>query len=634
MIYNSRDPFHKSPFGAVPVGTPVSFRVCLPGEDCACAPTLAVFRVGAYDAPAYLVPLSEESASGEGRVFSCVFTPPEAGLLFYRFDGAGEEGSFVLLRDDGACARKGSGRMWQLTVYETDFATPAALEGAVFYQIFPDRFCSSGSPKEGVPGDRRLHRDWSEEPDSRPGPDGRFRCDDYFGGDLAGIQQNLPYLSSLGVEVLYLNPVFEAHANHRYNTADYRHIDPLLGTNEDFRELCAEAGRLGIRVVLDGVFNHTGSDSIYFNKERRYGDGGAYNDPQSPYHDWYLWDKWPEKYQSWWGFDTLPGVNESCGSYQEFVCGPQGVVRSWLRAGAAGFRLDVADELPDWFIRMLRRAIKAEGEDNLILGEVWEDASTKYSGGEQRQYLLGRELDSVMNYPWRTAILDFVRYGRGRELQNAIMDLLEHYPRPVVGVLMNCLSTHDVSRAITALAAPEMTGRDRDWQRDHNILDADTYYAGRQLFLLASVIQYTLPGCPSLYYGDEAGLVGYADPFNRGTYPWGREDQGLVEFFRILGRLRKNSPALRRGAFVPVAFDQEGCAYLRRAGGETVLVCVNRGAGELALPWDGSSLEKARVLASVGGARGNRILCPRSALILELEPGADAQARTAKEGSL
>lgn len=617
MIYNSRDSFYKSPFGAVPTGTPVTFRLRLDQEEAVEPPLLEIFRWGQEESqPVATLSMVEEEISGQEQVFSCIFTPEEAGVLFYCFRVFGQEES-VFFRGEDASAQR-HGWMWQLTVYRSDFTTPTPFAGQIFYQIFPDRFCNSGSLKVDVPNDRRLHTSWEEEPDSYPNADGKFLCDDYFGGDLAGICQKLPYLASLGVGVIYLNPIFESHGNHRYNTADYQRIDPLLGSKEDFEELCRRAQTFGIQIVLDGVFNHTGSDSIYFNKEKRYGSGGAYNDPKSPYRDWYLWEEWPLRYQSWWGFETLPAVNENCLDYQEFICGQQGVVHSWLQAGAAGFRLDVADELPDWFIRKLRQAIKAEGKDNLILGEVWEDASIKISGGERRQYLLGEELDSVMNYPWRTAILNFIRYGGGQELENAIMNLLESYPRQVVAVLMNCLSTHDVPRAITALAAPEMSGKDRDWQREHNTLDKDTYYAGRQLFLLATVLQYTLPGCPSLYYGDEAGLVGYADPFNRGTYPWGREDQGLVDFFRVLGTLRQKYTALRQGDFLSVAFDQNSCTYLRKNESETILVCINRGDEKMILPWGETELGEATVLASVGFFQRCADLYPRSAVILLL----------------
>lgn len=453
----------------------------------------------------------------------------------------------------------------------------------------------------------------------RPDENGQFLCNDYFGGDLAGIRRKLPYLVSLGVEVIYLNPIFEAHANHRYNTADYKKIDPLLGNEEDFRALCAAAAALGMRVVLDGVFNHTGSDSIYFNREKRYGEhSGACNDPNSPYRDWYSWKHWPDSYESWWGFLTLPNVNEGCEAYQEFICGEDGVLRKWLDAGASGFRLDVADELPDFFLEKIREAVKSAGEDKLVLGEVWEDASNKNSYGSYRKYLLGHQLDSVMNYPWRTAILRFLRLGEGQELQNAIMDILENYPPQVAGILMNCLSTHDVPRCITALAAPDMEGRGRDWQREHNTFTADQYYFGRHMAKLAALIQYTLPGCPSLYYGDEAGLVGYADPFNRGTYPWGHEDQDLLAFFQEIGVLRKNSPVLRRGKFVPLCFGDSFCVYQRTLGEETIAIAVNRSGDYQEIPWSRPLPEDAKLLLTVGGAEGLHGLHPRSAVVVQI----------------
>ena len=617
-MFNSRNPFYRTPFGAVPVGERVTFRVVPPQDLPDPRPTLEIFPIGRGDDPeavtrVELRPLPDPQERG---VWTCAYTAPGAGVYQYRFRLRGNLGEFLLLRHPDGSAGVNEGGLWQLTVYQP-FSVPAGLEGAIFYQIFPDRFYCSGKAKEGVPGDRYLHRDWAEKPVDRPDDQGRFLCNDYFGGDLEGIRQKLPYLAGLGVEVVYLNPIFEAHSNHRYNTADYNRIDPLLGDEEDFKALCAEAAEHGIRVVLDGVFNHTGSDSIYFNKEKRYGaDTGACNDPESPYRDWYSWIRWPDQYESWWGFLTLPNVNEGCEAYQDFICGRDGVLQKWLKAGASGFRLDVADELPDFFLEKIRERVKAVGPDKLVLGEVWEDASNKFSYGSYRKYLLGDQLDSVMNYPWRTAILRFLRLGEGAELENAIMDLLENYPPQVIGVVMNCLSTHDVPRCITALAAPDMAGKDRDWQREHNELRVDQYYFGRQMFLLASLIQYTLPGCPSLYYGDEAGLVGYADPFNRGTYPWGREDEGLVEFFRLLGNMRKDSPVLRRGGFTPLQFDDSFCVYQREFKGKTVAVAVNRTGVYREIPWGRGIPEGAEVLLTVGGAEGTHGLHPRSGVVV------------------
>ncbi|MEG1205443.1 MAG: glycoside hydrolase family 13 protein [Angelakisella sp.] len=614
MIFNSRDLFYKTPFGAVPAGTPVTLRLVLP--KVLHTPVLQVFRASALIQPAFSLPMEEEDCRDDVTVYSVVFTPPQPELLFYRFSTCG--GTRIIGWESGGVAAVDDSDLWQLTVYDPAFSTPKALRGGVFYQIFPDRFCSSGTPKENVPADRILHTHWHEAPVDGPDEQGEFLCNDYFGGDLLGIAEKMPYLASLGVEGIYLNPIFEAHSNHRYNTADYRKIDPLLGRNEDFQVLCDTAHSHGIHVILDGVFNHTGSDSIYFNKEKRYGETGAYNDPESPYKDWFSWIEYPHSYHSWWGFQTLPDLREDCPSYREFICREQGVLRSWLRAGADGFRLDVADELPDDFIAEIRTAIKTEKPDALLLGEVWEDASNKQSYGVQRQYFQGAELDSVMNYPWRTAILSFIRYGGGAALREALYIIMENYPAPVLGAALNSLSTHDVARAITALCAEEMGGKDRDWQRAHNTLTPEQFYTGRQLFLLASVIQYTLPGCPCLYYGDEAGLVGYADPFNRGTYPWGREDSGMVEFFRLLGQLRKNSEVLRHGSFTAVDFSEHCCTYLREQGDKKILISVNRGTDSALIPYSHTALENAKLLLRVGSVDGQLLLRGHSAAILEL----------------
>ena len=621
-MFDSRQEFYKSPFGAVPTGTPVRLRLRLPRRLEAPRPRAVFTNIdGAQPCcPIELTPAGEDETHIH---YQGTFTPRSPEVLLYIFCYEDRGRTRTVLRDPrGSAAAAEGGVPWQLTVYDPAFDTPEGLKGAVFYQIFPDRFAASGTPKTGVPADRVLHAFWEEAPADRPGPDGEFRSNDYFGGDLGGIRQHLPDLAALGVEAVYLNPIFEAHSNHRYNTADYRRVDPLLGTDEDFAALCKAGRALGISFVLDGVFNHTGSDSVYFNREGRYGKGGAFGDPASPWRDWYRWTGDPARpYDCWWGFDTLPAVNEESPSYQDFIYGPGGVAAQWLEAGAAGFRLDVADELPDDFIAGIRRRVKAAGEDRLLLGEVWEDATTKFSYGRHRRYLLGAELDSVMNYPWRTAILDFLREGKGRELEEAVLSVWEHYPRPAAEVLLNSLSTHDVPRAITALGGPPMEGRDRDWQRDHNALSPEEYARGRQLFLLASLIQFGLPGCPCIYYGDEAGMTGYADPFNRGTYPWGREDAGLVEFFRLLGPVRRASAPLRRGDFWPVRFDADWCVFFRRLGEEAVLAAVYRGEGYGEIPWDPTILEQGTPLITVGKMAGIRGLYRQSGVILSFPRG-------------
>lgn len=201
---------------------------------------------------------------------------------------------------------------------------------------------------------------------------------DFFGGNFQGITEKLPHIASLGATVLYLNPISKAFSSHRYDTGDYKTPDPMLGTEEDFATLCQEARKLGIHVILDGVFSHTGSNSLYFDRYRAFGGHGAYADPQSPYRSWYQFYHYPDSYHCWWNFDTLPCVNKMDPTYLDYVIdGPDSVVAHWLRLGADGFRLDVVDELPDAFVLRLKRRIREIKPDALLIGEVWEDASNK-----------------------------------------------------------------------------------------------------------------------------------------------------------------------------------------------------------------------------------------------------------------
>ena len=574
--YNPADAFYKSVPGAVETDRPFRLRLILPRAFGASGAHFLLQRDGeaAVDHPMYWAGMDGD----DKEIWDIELSVPEKGLYFYHFDydSSWGRGSVFHSGDGiGALPSAGARQSWQLTVYDKNLHTPDWLKGGIFYQIFPDRFYNSGKKKVGVPDDRILRTDTENQPYWKPDETGEVRNNDYFGGDLAGICEKLPYLKSLGVTGLYLNPIFEAHSNHRYNTADYEKIDPLLGTEADFRSLCAEAAKYGIRVVLDGVFSHTGSDSRYFNRENRYPTLGAYNSKASPYYPWYTFSEYPDKYKSWWGFETLPEVNEESPAYLDFITGRDGIVRRWLRAGAAGWRLDVADELPDAFLDALAKAAKAEKPDALVLGEVWEDATTKWAYGVRRRYLLGGQLDSVMNYPFAEAVLEFARGGAAEAFQRAVTPILEHYPKPVLDVLMNHIGTHDTERAVTRLAGESARFHDRAWQAQQTLSD-EAYQKGVQLLKLAAVLQYTLPGVPCVYYGDEAGMQGYKDPFNRGYYPWGRENQGLLAFYKKLGALRHALPALRDGKmrFVSAVL---GCvAYTRESTDGAVLVIANR----------------------------------------------------------
>ena len=552
-LFDSRDIRCREPFGTVAAEQAVHLRVCVPRDFGCCGCDLLIVRDGTFNHRSGM--FWAGMADGQNEWWECHYVPQSPGLYFYGFVLKTVGGERFVCRDAAARSVLGEtcGRLWQLTVYHPDFRTPDWLDGGVMYQIFPDRFARSGEEKADVPDDRVLHGAWDDAVVWAPDSKGVVRNNDFFGGDLKGIEQKLPYLAALGVTCLYLNPIFESASNHRYDTADYRVIDPLLGNEADFISLCDTAHALGIRVLLDGVFSHTGADSRYFNRDGRYPPEGACNTPSSPYASWYLFKHWPDDYHGWWGFLNLPEVNELSDSFMRFINGPDGVVRHWLRLGADGWRLDVADELPDAFLDALRTATKAEKPDALVLGEVWEDASNKSSDGHRRRYLQGAQLDSVMNYPFYNAIVAFVRGGSAADFENAVLDIVENYPPQVLRLLMNHVGTHDTARLLTALAGEPDNGRGRGWQAVQKLTD-EQYAAGKRLLRLATMLQYCLPGVPCLYYGDEAGMQGHRDPFDRGTFPWGREDGELTSWYRSLGLLRA-LPDFKGGeiTFVPVA---------------------------------------------------------------------------------
>ena len=607
-MFNSRNSIYRDPVGAVPEGTRVHFKITLP-RSLGCSGARLTIRNGADDREQPLG-LFWCGMNGENAEWwECHFPAEEPGVFFYDFRLETPCGPRRLTRGPGGEAVFEGGSRWQLTVYGKDFAAPGWLAGGVLYQIFPDRFFCSGQRKDGVPADRRMHGSWDEAPDWKPDAQGKITNSDYFGGDLAGIREKLPYLKSLGVTCLYLNPVFEAHSNHRYNTADYTKIDPLLGNENDFRALCGAAEAFGIRILLDGVFNHTGSDSIYFNRQGRYPEPGAYQSKDSPYYSWYSFKDWPDRYDCWWGFPTLPNVNEENPAYRDYICGEDGIIRRWLRAGAAGWRLDVADELPDGFLETLRAAAKAEKPDALIAGEVWEDASNKIAYGKRRKYLLGNQLDSVMNYPFRNAVLGFLTGGAAAGAMETILSVLENYPPQVVRVLMNNIGTHDTERALTVLAGEPRRGNGRDWQSVTH-LSAEQRRRGLALLRCASLLQYTLPGVPCLYYGDEAGMEGYADPFNRAPFPWGRQDEELTQWYRVLGALRARRACLKDGAFVPVAAFGDTLCYVRSGGGDALLCAVSRSPEELGVTVPPEWSDSKPVFGTVPDARGVLTLPP------------------------
>ena len=571
--FDSRDPACKSPFGAVSCGTEVSFAVFFSAEEDIIAGEMRIFEEFAGENR--VIPLL--AAEGAWR---CVYTAPHTPeLAWYRF---------VMTRRSGEELDLGGPR--QLTVYDGSGTTPAWFGAGVSYQIFPDRFCRSRMPDAaGLVGDRTVHENWEDTPDYLPDAAGEIRNRDFFGGDLAGITGKLDNLQSLGVTTVYLNPIFEAASNHRYNTADYLAIDPMLGTEADFRELCRQAHERGMRILLDGVFNHTGSISRYFNADGFYDDLGAAQSMQSPYYNWYHFTRWPEEYAAWWGIKTLPAVEEEQPTYRAFIFGrADSVVRRWLRCGGDGWRLDVADELPDDFIAGIRRAMEEEKPDSLLIGEVWEDGSNKIAYDQRRKYLLGHETHGLMNYPFRTAALSFLLGGDGAEFRDSMEALRENYPPAAYHCAMNFLSTHDTPRILTLLGN-EPVPEDKTGRAEARLSPAG-YDLARRRLMLGAMLLYAFPGSPTVYYGDEAGMQGYEDPLNRRTYPWGREDEALLAWYRRLGALRRERISLQRGD-VSYPFAQGGGLAIRRQqDGQVTLAAMNAGAGplELTLPWAGA----------------------------------------------
>ena len=560
LLFDCFNTEFKHPFGALRRGQPSVFNVRIPKHMQVTGLMLVIFRPGYKER---FIDLSLQDESGDDNVYSCVFTPNNVGLHHYYFTCT-LDGRRRYIKRTGASVGVFEGEeLFQLTVFDENLYTPAFVRGGIMYQIFPDRFAKSGVKHENVPADRIIRDDWYGTPYYRPDEKGVVRNNDYFGGDLRGIIEKLPYIHDLGVTVLYLNPIFESHENHRYNTANYEKIDPLLGTEEDFVELCEKAKELGIDIILDGVFSHTGADSIYFNKFGRYGEHtGAYRDKNSPYFPWYSFIGYPDTYDSWWGITTLPNVNENNEQYTNYICGDGGILQKWIKLGARGWRLDVADELPDEFLDNLNVAVKKMGDDKIIYGEVWEDASNKESYGVRRRYLIGGQLDSVMNYPFKEAILNYVKYANARQFVDSIMTILDHYPKPAIDMLMNFLSTHDTERALTRLGGEDVGWHDKDWQCER-YLDGAQYLYGIALLKCAMVLQFFLPGIPSVYYGDEAGMEGYRDPFNRRCYPWGRENTELIEFTKQLSKVRKGTRAFEQGEMKFIECDDNVCVFIR-----------------------------------------------------------------------
>lgn len=579
--HNSQSLFYRTPFGSTTKNGKVTIRIA----------------IAQFGIPSHIRLVTEFKGKTEIHSMAYVFSscdasiyetslymPDSTGLLFYYFD-IGENGHSVYYGNNEE-ALGGIGQVYddipdkkyQITVYNESFTTPDWWKNSICYQIFPDRFSRSEESEENLSKRQDIiKRNWGDDPFYKPEQfGGKYLANDFFGGTLAGITEKLPYLKDLGISCIYLNPIFKAYSNHRYDTGDYKTIDPILGDEKAFSHLCKTAESYGIRVILDGVFNHTGSDSLYFNKNGTYSSVGAYQSKESPYYNWFRFSEHPDKYESWWGIDTLPQVEENCKDFQEYILsGKDSVVKHWLKKGASGWRLDVVDELPDFFVKTLRCEVKKQDPDAVIIGEVWEDASHKVAYDELREYFLGEELDSVMNYPLRSALIDYVSGNiDAKAFENRIMSLKENYPAPAFYSLFNFLSSHDTERILTVLGGKNYGTKDEQCASRLSIEEKAT--AKRKLKCIIA-LQMLLPGVPVIFYGDEAGLEGYRDPFCRRCFPWGDEDAEITDFYKNTIALRCESEAFSSGEFEPIYNFSQGFGFIRYDNKDSYIVLVNTG---------------------------------------------------------
>ena len=409
--HNSQKNYYRSIVGAAEVGSKIRLGIRIDTTDTIKKVTLRTWQDYASEKFWTLTTVDDTKE----KFYTITLKMPEVGCLFwYYFIIETEDRTYFYGNNPEQLGGLGTlydhlPPSYQITVYEKGAKTPDWFKHSVMYQIFPDRFCRVGDKmieKKGAV----YHASWDDDPVYYKDPDTReIIAYDFFGGNIKGIESKLDYLKELGISVIYLNPVFESESNHHYDTGNYHKVDPIFGTNEEFRHLIDTAREKGIRIILDGVFSHTGAQSIYFNRDGRYDSLGAYQSPNSPYYEWYSFRNYPNEYDCWWDFWTLPNVRETTPSYMDFIIrNEDSVLKHWLNEGISGWRLDVIDELPIEFTETFYAELKRKDPDAVIIGEVWEDASNKIAYGFQRQYLCGREMDSAMNYPFREHLLNFL----------------------------------------------------------------------------------------------------------------------------------------------------------------------------------------------------------------------------------
>ncbi len=498
--------------------------------------------------------------------FSVTLNGFKKGLYFYYFEADGN----YFGRGDCLQAQKyqkDAVECYQFIFYNNSYRVPEWIKGGFIYQIFPDRFNKVGDIS--IKG--RIMRKWGEQPHYKPDSLGKIKNNDFFGGNFKGIERKLNYLKNLGVTAIYLNPIALSYSNHRYDTANYLSIDPLLGSEKDLKSLISTAHEKGIKLIFDGVYNHTGDDSVYFNKYGNFDSVGAYQSKTSPYYSWYTFQDYPNEYTSWWGINVLPTINKNSKEFESFILNE--VLPYYFNLGFDGVRLDVVDELPTPFVKKIRKAVKKLNPQAVIIGEVWEDATNKIAYGNRREYFLGDELDSVMNYPLKNAIIDAVVLGETAFLKKTLCEQINNYPPCALSALMNILGTHDTARILTVLSG-ENIPQDRESASKFILTYTQKQLAIKRL-KCAYTILFTLYGIPTVYYGDERLTEGCKDPFNRTCIDFNSDDKEIYPLIKKLSKIRKESLAFSIGETIVCEYDNGVISYIRRYKDEEMQVVVN-----------------------------------------------------------
>jgi len=473
------------------------------------------------------------------------------------------------------------GSRFQLLVCENKYDSPKWLSEGIIYHVFVDRFCKSSIIKTKKRKDAVYYNDWENGIPEYPEYVGGFLNNNtFFGGNIWGVIEKLDYIQSLGTKTIYLSPIFKAYSNHKYDTGDYMQVDEGFGGDIALSELLKECKKRDMHVILDGVFNHVGEDSIYFNKFGKYDSLGAFQSKESKYYSWFNFYNFPDDYDSWWGIKNLPKVNK-IPAFKNYIC--KDVIKKYMDMGISGWRLDVADELDGSFLKQITKSAKESKKDAVVIGEVWEDASCKSAYGESKHYFDDDRLDGVTNYPLRNGLISFIKSRNSNELKSIIRTLNSHYPSNKINYLMNILGTHDTERIITVLGGESSYGLPNKILA-YKKMDSSTRDRAIKMLKDAFVLLMTLPGVPCVYYGDEAGIEGYHDPFNRRTFPWGREDKSLIKIVSHLSKIRNKSNALKNGEIKVFDSSSDVFAFERFTKDESVIVIVNYSDRDIILP--------------------------------------------------